>query len=364
MSMLRRLFATAQPRVARSERRSRAFQPQIEHLEDRSLLSTSGIGSITQNFDRTAIHAGDTLWFSSVFKISGVGAAGATFQFVNDTISYTVKGTNYTVTAPNAAVTLSPTAKQATTTFDASTDTWDTVLPLQFRGRAFLDGAAVPLPSGLPGGVKDVNWQGKFTSTTPGLTVSWQWAAAVYKHFSSDYNALGVEAVRTEHGRGCDAELLRAGTPEAELRYVTEGGTGRGGSDFTGSLSHSQCVTPAQPQAAPATLSGTVYGLNPGDVASLTLTGTTALGQSVTLTVTPDADGNFQFTGLAAGTYTLTLTPPANDFVSSEFIGTVNGVVNGVSTGPMSIGSITLAAGNTGIGYGFSLSQNGGGGGS
>ena len=36
-----------------------------------------------------------------------------------------------------------------------------------------------------------------FFSTTQGLTIQWQWAAAVYRApgFSDDYNALGVKPV-------------------------------------------------------------------------------------------------------------------------------------------------------------------------
>jgi hypothetical protein len=354
MSMLQRLFAKTQRRATRTPFARSAFQPTIEDLEDRTLLST-GMGSIAVNFNHTAIPAGDTLWFSSVFKASGVGAAGATFDFTNSTISYTAKGTNYTINAPNADVTLSPTAKQATTAYDAASNTWDTVLPLNYQGKGFLDGVAVPLPQGLPGGIKNVTWQGQFNSNTPGLTVDWQWSAAAYKKFSSDYNALDVLATPEAHARGRD-RLEHAGTPEAFDRYVRSGGTGHGGRNFTGSLSPVQAVTPAPVQAAPAMLSGSVVGLNPGDVATLTLT-----GQGVTLTTTTDANGNFQFTGLAAGTYSLSITPPATSTVTSEMVGSVNGMLDGMSTGPTSIGSINLAAGNAGIGYGFGLSSNGGG---
>jgi hypothetical protein len=331
------------------------MRPTVEEMEDRSLPSTLGTGSIAFNFNGTAIPAGDTLWFGSVFKISGMGASGASFQFTNDTISYVVGSTTYTINAPNASVTLAPSVMQATTTYDPGSNTWDTLLPMKFSGNGFIDGVAVPLPNGLPGGIKNVTWQGQFTSDTAGLSINWQWSAAAYKQFSGDYNALNVKPVDDNHVSAYQ-NSDHAGTPEAFLPYVTGGATGGGGSNYTGSLSSTQSVTPIQ-QAAPASLSGTVFGLNPGDVAVLTLTGTTNTGQSVTLTTTTDANGNYQFTGLAAGTYSVSDTPPANYFSSGDQVGTVNGSTDGMAINLASIGSITLNSGNAGINYNFSLTQ-------
>jgi hypothetical protein len=72
--------------------------------------------------------------------------------------------------------------------------------PVVGSGRQCLpDGLAVqaPMPAGFPGGIKQVTWQGMFFSLTPGLTVQWQCAAAVYRNplFGADHNALGVKPV-------------------------------------------------------------------------------------------------------------------------------------------------------------------------
>jgi hypothetical protein len=90
--------------------------------------------------------------------------------------------------------------------------------------------------SGLPGGIKDVIWQATFSSDTSGLTVNWQWAAAVYTDFTRKYNNLGVKPVddnKASKYKNSD----HAGTPEDFKAYVIGGGTGGGGSNFTGSYS-------------------------------------------------------------------------------------------------------------------------------
>ena len=170
---------------------------------------------------------------------------GATFNFTNDTITFTANGQTTTVNAPNAEVTLSPGATTATTAFNASTNTWETNLPTHFSGNGFLNAVELPVPSGLPGGIKNVTWQGQFSSSTPGLNVQWQWAAAVYTQFNTDYTQLNVKAVDDNHFAPY-ANSNHAGTPENFLPYVIGGATGGGGSNYTGSLSATASVTPAR----------------------------------------------------------------------------------------------------------------------
>ena len=97
-----RLPSGKRPRVRRS------FPLELETLEDRCLPSTVGASAITGNFNGTAIPAGSPVWFSSAFKVNGLPNAGATFNFTNDTITFTANGQTTTVNAPNAEVTLYP----------------------------------------------------------------------------------------------------------------------------------------------------------------------------------------------------------------------------------------------------------------
>ena len=85
-------------------------RPNLDALEDRT---TPTVSTITGNFNGTAIPAGDALWFSSVAKVSGVPAAGATVHVADQTISFTANGTPYSLHVPDTTVVLSPTATQS-----------------------------------------------------------------------------------------------------------------------------------------------------------------------------------------------------------------------------------------------------------
>ena len=117
----------------------------------------------------------------------------------------------------------------------------------------FLDGVAfrAPTPGGFPGGIKDVSWQGMFFSTTPGLTIQWKWAAAVYHavDLSADYNALGVKPVDDTNASDY-LNSHHAGTPENVTPYVVGGARGGGGSNYTGSYSGTGSSTPMQANLA------------------------------------------------------------------------------------------------------------------
>ena len=89
-----------------------------------------------------------------------------------------------------------------------------------------------------------MTWTGTFSSTTPGLGVQWQWAAAVYTRFDTAYNALGVKPVDDNHASQYQ-NSDHSETPENYKQYVTGGARGGGGSNFTGSLSSNSLMLQA-----------------------------------------------------------------------------------------------------------------------
>ncbi len=118
------------------------------------------------------------------------------------------------------------------------------------------------------------------------------------------------------------------------------------------------------PAAAPSSLSGTVVfntaGVNqyePTDVGlagvTVTLTGTDLSGNAVSLTAATDQNGNYTFTGLAAGTYTVTAYTPLGDVAAFSQVGTAGGQSSGIS-----VGSIALGAGVNATGYVFGEGQS------
>ncbi len=212
----------------------------------RDALAMSGQGSaINSNFNGTAIPAGDWIWFTSVLKVHGLGSQPVTIGFMGS-IEFSVDGTQYIVPVPSALVTFSPFVTAATTVF--SNGLWVTTVPLSgLAGNVFLDGFALqaPAPNGFPGGIQPVTWQGMFFSMTPGITVQWQWAAAVYGNtvFGVNYNQLGVKPV-DDNKASVYQNSDHAGTPESFGSYVVGGATGGGGSNFTGSYSGTAACTP------------------------------------------------------------------------------------------------------------------------
>jgi hypothetical protein len=317
------------------------------------LARAAGWSAIASNFNGNSIQAGDTLWFSSVFKASNLGSGTVTLHVTGQTVRFSAGGTNYVVPVPDSTIVLSPTATTASTTFDSSSNSWVTTLPKSFSGNAFLGGVALPLGVTLPGGINPVVWQGQFTSDTPGVSINWQWAAAVYSYFGSDPTTFEVKPVDDNHLSQYQ-NSDHAGTPETFASFVLGGARGGGGSNFTGSYSATTTVTPGgQPQSQLGTLRGNigVYlddGSFVGPAVNVTLYLYDSSGNLVGQTMT-DGQGNYKFIDLAAGTYTIATT------ADSSSAGTVNGTTpdgqGGV--GFDTISGISLGAGQNGVNYDF-----------
>jgi len=200
--------------------------------------------AITSNFNGTAVAAGDSVWFNGVTKVSGLSASPVTVFVTHATITFTANGKTYLLTVPDSEITFSTSTTLATTSFEVLSKEigsplgWDTDLPFSgLAGNDFLAAVTFKVPaSGLPGGIKNVIWQATFSSNTSGLTVNWQWGAAVYTNFGTDYNSLGVKPVddnKASQYKNSD----HAGTSENFKSFVIGGATGGGGSNFTGSYS-------------------------------------------------------------------------------------------------------------------------------
>jgi hypothetical protein len=269
--------------------------------------------SISSNFNGTTISGGDYVWFNSVFSLPGFDPSHLTqpltISFTGVTVTFTAKGTNYTINAPNAAITYDPSATQATTTFTAGTPgQWTTTLPTShLAGNNFLDGAEYLVPAGgLPGGINDVTWQGTFFSSGSDLTVQWQWAAAVYTDFSTNYDALGVKPV-DDNKASAYQNSDHAGTPENFASFVTGGARGGGGSNYTGSYSGTGSCGAATATPTPTpTLTATA-----SPTATLTATATATATSTATATASPTATLTATATPTATSTATATASPTA-----------------------------------------------------
>jgi hypothetical protein len=333
-------------------------------LEDRTTPST--VSTIASNFDRVAIPTGDTIWFNSALEATNLPRnTPVTIHVVGGSIDFTAGGQAYHVAVPDSVIVLTPGATTSTATFDSANNAWDVSAPTRNTGDVFMTGVEAPVSTALPAGIRNVKWTESFWSDTANVRVDWHWSAAVYKNLSSDYNSLGVKPV---DDRNLSAVRNRdeAGTPEAFKSSVVAGATGRGGRNFTGDQSRDARVRVGQGTGQgsnPTTLSGNVYvdtnfnnAPDPGEGvggAIVTLTGVDKNGGTVSQTLTTAADGTYQFTGLSAGTYSISVT--AGSLMQGPVsVGTVGGSPDGaVGTDGMSVDTIVLSDGNQGVGYNF-----------
>jgi hypothetical protein len=312
------------------------------------------------NLHRAAMPAGDTLWFSSVLKVSGLGSAPVTIHVGHASVT----SSRFSEALPDAAVTFSPSATHATTTFDAAHNTWLTTVPSKIAGNVFLDGVAVPVPARSGKGPLSVTWSADFTTDTPGVKVQWQWEAAAYTRFGSDPNSLGVKPTDSKTASAY-ANQDNAGTPEAYKAWLKGNGN-----NYTGLSSTNRSVKPSKWVPAPApsgtSLSGAAFLDSDGNGAydngesgmggiTVTLTGTDQNGKAVSVTTTTADDGTYSFQGLLPGTYTLSVQPPRGSYAAEQAgVGTVNGQTNGSAQGA-SVGGIVLGAGGSGVNYNFGM---------
>ncbi len=95
----------------------------------------------------------------------------------------------------------------------------------------------------------------------------------------------------------------------------------------------------------------------PSEGQTVVLTGTTNAGLSVSMTTTTAVDGYYVFTGLANGTYSISLKPPGGLYdPDAANVGTVNGTTDGTANANLEeIDQVQLHAGQTGLNYDFGL---------
>lgn len=244
MNWLTRQLARFRKAAKPQTRKAFRWQPSVELLEDRLVPST--VSKVTASFNGTAIAAGSTVWFNaSALSISGMpsGTTTATVHVEEAAIDFTAAGTAYHVPVPNGVVVFTKNATSAAASFDPNDNDWDVSGPAS-GDDVFMTGAALQVANGLPGGIKNVSFSAAFWSDTAGITVNWSWAAAVYKNFSADNNALGIKPV-DDNTLSIYKNKDQSGTPEAFKAFIAAGGTGGGGTNYTGNFAGGVNVKPS-----------------------------------------------------------------------------------------------------------------------
>jgi hypothetical protein len=198
--------------------------------------SNSVNSTISSNFNGTAIGSNKYIWFSAHVTSLTVPASSTPITIFahNQTVSFNVGSQHMVVNIPDAEIVVQPGASPSTTFGVAVPSTWVTTVP-SGSGNPFISGLGWQAPStGLPGGINPVDWSIDFSSSVGGVSLAWQWGAAVYSNFSSMMNSVGATPID-----GIDGQ---SGTPSNYKQFVLGGARGGGGSNFTGSNSATKGV--------------------------------------------------------------------------------------------------------------------------
>jgi choice-of-anchor A domain-containing protein len=269
--------------------------------------------SITSNFNAFPIFQGNYIWFTSVLKAQNLPSnAAVTITFTNQTIT-TDFFNFFMVFPPDATVTFDPSVHFADTFFNDvgcpfPRDTVFTSVPSNplLRGNTLFSESFYQVPSNLPGGIPIVTWSGTISVDTPGVTVNWQWAAAVYTAWNENPDSLGVKPV-DDNVQNPYLNDDHAGTPENFKPFVIGGATGGGGDNYTGDLSGTATVGPcpacscAPPPGYPSlgcAAQFTVFAMNSpnatqtGTFSNTTVNGDVAASSGVTLKLMAPATVN------------------------------------------------------------------------
>jgi hypothetical protein len=202
-------------------------------------FNAHAVSSITSNFNGTNITDTSFIWFNSHIT-SMTGASGpVTLYFRNQKISLTSPETNiaYELSVPDAEIRIDASTIAASTAFTGGS--WITTV-VNVSDDPFFSGYVWDVPDGEnPKASNPVTWSGDFYASVSGITIQWQWAAAVYSSLSLDNSSLGVTPI---DGAGAS----QSGTPLNFTAFVIGGARGGGGSNYTGSNSGTATVSNLQ----------------------------------------------------------------------------------------------------------------------
>ena len=173
------------------------------------------------HFNSQSVPAGEVVWLSAAFKPKFAGSFSGV-AFTNSRV--TINGALSSTIPPDSYVELNS-GLQTCGTAQYVGGTWETVAPLPGSGNTFLSAVSITVPSGQDYANAQVTWCGDVSA--PG-EIDVQIAAATYTSCSD------AEA----YPEACETQTkYHAGVPTGCLNKLTAGGTGGGGSNYSGSLS-------------------------------------------------------------------------------------------------------------------------------
>jgi len=200
--------------------------------------------SIKHHFNSNSIQAGRYIWFSSSFKTTGTAKhekeSPLTIYVTNSRISFVAYGRKYSLAVPDSRISFVEGVTSASTQF--INDIWVTTVPLGFKDDVFMGGLSYLVPSRIPRNTKNITWTADVSMDRPGVSLHWQWGAAVYSRLGG-HDGLAIKPVS---GWKDNPYLNKdeAGTPENYKQYLVTGDKGKKhGKDYTGQHSKHQKIS-------------------------------------------------------------------------------------------------------------------------
>ena len=217
------------------------------------------------------------------------------------------------VVIPNGKIVADNTVVSPTTSYDMGSNTWVTKVPPGYSSSdIFISGAIITSSTGFTVGAgKASTITGSFFSNRPSFKQAWFYGIGAYQP-PFDYSAIGGAGQVVSVGGG-----VQAGTPIPEKAFLVAGGSGGGGSNFTGSYSSTDNYMTCQQVGCSlgATIQKTDVSCNGSGNGSATVTitgGTAPFAYSnnggVFLTT---SNAVTVFSNLQPGTYPFTITDAA-----------------------------------------------------
>ncbi|HEY5621571.1 MAG TPA: PEP-CTERM sorting domain-containing protein, partial [Pontiella sp.] len=216
-------------------------------------LADTVTASIGSNFNGTSIPSPRYIWFNSHLTSVSGASEPFTLYISNQHVTFSKDGSAYDVAIPDAAIHF---VAGATPSSSFAANTWSTTVP-DDNNDPFMSGFGWQVPvSGLSGGINPVTWTADFSASVEGLSLNWQWSAAVYTTFTDDMSLVGATPVDGAGG------FSQSGSPANYSDYVVGGARGGGGSNFTGSNSGTGSVSdiPVIPEPSSLALMALVGG--------------------------------------------------------------------------------------------------------